>query len=85
MAHLLPHVPYDPAETIQSFVNRLAAVHTGMPADWLLADLGLSQIEVDRGQAGAIDGLADAADVDPDRLRDGAIVVNQRYVDFRGE
>lgn len=84
MGRLVPDVPYDPAETLHSWVARLAAVHTGLGTDRILADLGVCRDDLARGGGDAIARLAEATGAREDQLRAGAIVVRLRDVLFRG-
>ena len=84
MRRLVPDVPYDPAETLQSWVAKLAAVHTGLGKDRILADLGIGGDDLARGGRDAISRLAEAIGVREDQLRAGTIVVRLRDVLFRG-
>ncbi|TFL18457.1 TniQ family protein [Jannaschia formosa] len=85
MACLLPHIPVQPDETLNSFLARLASFHTGMGPNRILADLGINKVALLRGEAQSLDALSQATCVDSRCLSDGLIVVRQRDVLFRGQ
>lgn len=85
IAQLYPYLPYDDAETIDSYIRRMGQFHTGRDGHRLLADLGIDARGFAAGSDGAVSSLAAAAGVDPVRLRAGMISRVARYRDFRGE
>lgn len=82
---LFPVLPYDPAETADSFARRLGQMHIGRDAQRLLADLGIGHREWLCGARDAVTALATKAGVDTGALMRGVFHRLQRYREFRGE
>jgi hypothetical protein len=82
---LFPVLPYDPAETADSFARRLGQMHIGRDARRLLADLGIGHREWLSGERDAVTALATKAGVDTGALMQGVFHRCQRYREFRGE
>ncbi|WP_333829782.1 TniQ family protein [Pararhodobacter sp.] len=82
---LMPHLPYDAEETLESFVRRLASFHTGRDAQTLLADLRIERNSFLAGSTEAIVTLAAASGVAPDILMGAAVRRFARHREFRGE
>lgn len=74
IAQLYPYLPYDDAETIDSYIRRMGQFHTGRDGHRLLADLGIDARRFAAGSDGAVSSLAAAAGVDPVRLRMRSLV-----------
>lgn len=82
---LFPVLPYDPAETADSFARRLGQMHIGRDARRLLADLGIGLREWLSGERDAVTALATKAGVDTGALMQGVFHRLQRHREFRGE
>ncbi|RGP36554.1 TniQ family protein [Pseudotabrizicola alkalilacus] len=82
---LTPHMPYDPAETVQSYATRLSMLHTGQPAGRLLADCGLKPSRFAAGHTEEIATFAAAVGEDPEALLAGTVRALSRHNVFRGE
>lgn len=85
IAQLYPHLPYDDAETADSYIRRLGQFHTGRDGIALLADLTIDPRAFASGTEGAMMQLAEAAGIDLGRLMAGSIQRRTKYWDFRGE
>ncbi len=82
---LFPHLTYDDAETLDSYIRRLGNFHTGRDGRSLLADLGIDARGFVAGSDHAVSSLSAATGIDPVRLKAGMISKVARHRDFRGE
>lgn len=85
MMRLLPHVPFDPQETLLSFAGRLAAIHTGQGIHRLLADMDINLKHFTIGQEEAVARLADITSSDPEVLASANMKAIRSDVHFRGD
>ncbi|MBV0893025.1 TniQ family protein [Paracoccus sp. Z118] len=85
MAMLAPFVPYDPAETAQSYAGRLSMLHTGQRAARLLEDCGVKPARFSAGHFEEVARFAEAVGEDPAALQAGTIRTLSRYNRFRQE
>lgn len=81
----MPFLPYDPAETVQSYAGRLAMLHTGQRAPRLLEDCGVKPARFAAGHSEEVTQFAEAVGEDPKALQAGTIRTLSRYNRFRGE
>ncbi|WP_164871740.1 TniQ family protein [Solirhodobacter olei] len=84
-ARLSPDLPLHDDETAGSYVRRLSLFHSGLPANRLLADLGIDLRAFARGAPQAISSLAEAAGIEVARLMRAVISRSDRCRGFRGE
>ena len=82
---LYPYLPFDDAETVESYVRRLSLFHTGRDGPSLLKDLAIDKRAFLSGAEDAISALADASGVAADVLMRGTFVHKARHRQFRGE
>ena len=82
---LFPPLPLNEDETAASYVSRLSFLHTGLPANRLLADLGVDVRDFSRGLPQALGRVAEAAGVAVSQLARGMISRSERCRKFRGE
>ncbi|SEQ86607.1 TniQ protein [Loktanella sp. DSM 29012] len=85
MSSLSPHLPLKPGESATGFALRLGQFHTGKSDLQLLRHLGIDAMALLSGDQQAVAKLADIANVDLDRLQDGAIARFTRHREFRAE
>lgn len=82
---LRPHIPFDTEETLPSFADRLAIMHTGRGMERLIRDLGINVEHFVSGREESVAGFATAVGAEINEIRDNAIRVLQRASEFRGE
>ena len=82
---LFPFLPYDPNETVESFVRRFGQMHTGRDAQRLLADLRIDYRDWVSGSTDAAGALAAKTGIDAAALIRGTFRRLQRSREFRGE
>ncbi|WP_277871180.1 TniQ family protein [Thalassorhabdomicrobium marinisediminis] len=82
---LWPSLPFDPEETLLSYTDRLAGMHTGRGMARLLRDLGVNTEHFASGRPGAVSAFAQAVGLALDEAQRAAIRVLQRAASFRGE
>lgn len=82
---LSPHLPFDEAETTESYLRRLSQFHTGRSRRALLSDLGINSRDFSYGTEEALANLAAATGVAASKLKEGMFLFRPRYREFRGE
>ncbi len=82
---LVPHIPYNRAETVQSYAARLSLIHTGQRASRLLEDCGVKPARFGIGHVEEIARFAEAAGVEIGVLLGGTIRALSRHNSFRDE
>ncbi|MCL3883574.1 TniQ family protein [Marivita sp. GX14005] len=85
IGNLSPHLPFDDAETTESYLRRLSQFHTGRCRRALLADLDINLRDFSSGTEDALSNLAAATGVAARKLEEGMFLFRPRYREFRGE
>ena len=83
--YLHPHLPYDEAETVESYIRRVSQFHTGRDGESFLKDLGIDKRAFLLGSDDAISKLAEATGTPVAILQMGTFQHKVRYRQFRGE
>ncbi|WP_119841118.1 TniQ family protein [Pseudooceanicola algae] len=82
---LRPYVTLDTQETAMSFAGRLAAIHTGQPLHWMLADMRINGEAFTLGRPEAISRFAAIAGIDEADLLRVTMRGIRKGMEFRGE
>jgi hypothetical protein len=82
---LHPHLPYDEAETVESYIRRVIQFHTGRDGESLLKDLGIDRRAFFSGADDAISQLAEATGTPKAILMRGTFQKKTRFRELRGE
>ncbi|WP_165971799.1 TniQ family protein [Meridianimarinicoccus aquatilis] len=82
---LWPVLPFHPEETLLSYSDRLAMLHTGRGMDRLLRDIGINTEHFTSGREAAVARFAEAVGLPLEALQQASIRVSQRVASFRGE
>jgi hypothetical protein len=83
MRLLTPHIPYDAAETVQSYAARLSLFHTGRGPSRLLEACGVRPARFAAGHHDEVAKFAGAVGEEIDDLQAGTIHTLSRYSSFR--
>jgi hypothetical protein len=82
---LTPYIPYDAAETVQSYAARLSFFHTGQGTSRLLEDCGMRPARFAAGHLDEVGKFAAAVNEDISGLQAGTVRTDSRYNSFREE
>lgn len=85
MTLFMPHIPYDPAETVQSYAARLSFFHAGQGPSRLLDDCRVRPSRFAAGDHDELSKFAVAVSGNIDVLQGGTIRALLRHNVFRGE
>jgi hypothetical protein len=85
MKLLTPHIPYDVAETVQSYAARSSLFHTGQGPMRLLEDCGVKPARFRAGHRDEVARFAAAVGEGIGGVQLGTIQTLSRYNHFRGE
>jgi len=85
IAQLRPYLPFDDAETTESYVRRLSQFHTGRDGSSLLKDFGIDHRAFLSGSHEVIAKLAEISGTTVDVLMTGTFQHRARYREFRSE
>ncbi|SOH93731.1 TniQ protein [Monaibacterium marinum] len=85
IAQLRPYLPFDDAETTESYVRRLSQFHTGRDGPSLLKDFGIDHRAFLAGSHEVIAKLAEISGTTVDVLIAGTFQHRARYREFRNE